>query len=167
MATDLHASKTTRFDYGPNDEDITIIYRDSDKEFEVQDKGITGPILHAMDDAFDPEIPQGARLLVDANTASVDKPGFYVFRKSGSERSFDIAFVQKLDDGSYRYALDKEHPEILADLNNRQLVGRVWEAQIIVEIKDGGTVGDNWTPHDSSQEDKFFKVWWPLWTAKW
>lgn len=163
MNTNLHASKTTRFGQGPNDEDITIIYRDND--FEVQDKGIAGPIIPVPDGTFAPEIPLGARLLVDANIPAVDKPGFYVFRKAGSSK-YDIVFVQPLEDGSYRFVPNKEHSEILADLRDRDLVGRVWEAQTIVEIKDGGTVGDGWTTHDSSLEDKYFKVWWPLWTAK-
>ena len=55
---------TTRFAHGSGTEDITIDYFD-EKRFEVRGKNIAGPLIIAMDASLDPEVPKGARLLVN------------------------------------------------------------------------------------------------------
>lgn len=150
---------TTRFAAGPDDEDITIEYYD--KEFEVKDKGVAGPIIYATDGKLDPEIPQGAKLLVNAN-AAIDKDGFYVFRDTGTQ-TFDIAIVEHLDNSTYRYTSDKAHPQILTDLSQLNLVGRVWEIQVLVEI-DHYDMSDRGTVDLSKEAAQKVKVWWPAWT---
>ena len=61
---------TTRFAHGPGTEDITIDYFD-EKRFEVRGKDIAGPLIIAMDASLDPDVPKGARLLVNARQTEV------------------------------------------------------------------------------------------------
>ena len=157
----LKSSTTTRFAFGPDEEDITIHY--TSRRFEVRGKDIAGPIIYAFDDKLAPDIPKGAKLLVNSNAKTVDKDGVYVFRKAGTD-CFDIALVERLEDGTYRYVSDKENPETVTDISKLDLVGRVWEAQVIVEIADGGVAGDEHTPSRKGDPNKKYKVWFPLWT---
>lgn len=71
---------TTRFARGPRTEDITTDYFDK-KRFEVRGKNSAGPLLIAMDDSLDPDVPKGARLLVNERQTEVNKHGIYVFRR--------------------------------------------------------------------------------------
>ena len=71
---------TTRFAHGSGTEDITIDYFD-EKRFEVRGKNIAGPLIIAMDASLDPEVPKGARLLVNARQTEVNNRGIYVFRR--------------------------------------------------------------------------------------
>ncbi len=159
METKGKKTFTTRFGAGPDDEDITIEYYD--KEFEVKGIDVAGPIIYATDGKLDPETPQGAKLLVNAN-AAIDRDGFYVFRDTGTQ-AFDIAIVEHLEDGTHRYTSDKAHPQIITNLSQLNLVGRVWEIQILVEI-DHYDMADNGTVDLSKKSAQKAKVWWPVWT---
>lgn len=159
-----NGTSVTRFGCGPDDEDITIHFYESQGRFEVQNKDIAGPMIFAMDDLLEPEVPKGARLLVNEKKTKVDENGCYVFRKTDGSEGFDIAIVELLDDGAYRYTYDSKKSEIRSDLSELELIGQVWEAQTMVEIADGGTVGDGKLvpPKDPNKK---FKVWFPFWTA--
>ena len=143
-------TSVTRFGYGPDDEDITIHFYEGQGRFEVKNKDIAGPMIFATDDLLEPEVPKGARLLVNEKKTKVDENGCYVFRR--------------IDDGTYRYTYANKKPEIRSDLSGLELIGQVWEAQTMVEIADGGTVGDGKLvpPKDPNKK---FKVWFPFWTA--
>lgn len=156
-------SSTTRFAQGNDDEDITIDY--FEKRFEVRGKGIAGPIILATDAKLAPEIPEGSRLLVNANNTVVEHSGCFVLRKP--DQSYDIALIERGSDGTYRYTSDKDHPEILSDLSSLDFVGRVWEAQALTPIRELGTVGDGWTRQKFEEEpEKIVMMWFPLWTDK-
>ena len=116
------------------------------------------------DDLLEPEVPKGARLLVNEKKTKVDKNGCYVFRKTDGGAGFDIAIVELLDDGAYRYTYDNKKPEIRSDLSGLELIGQVWEAQTMVEIADGGAVGDGKLvpPKDPNKK---FNMWFPFWTV--
>lgn len=157
-------TSVTRFGYGPDDEDITIHFYEGQGRFEVKNKDIAGPMIFATDDLLEPEVPKGARLLVNEKKTKVDKNGCYVFRKTDGGAGFDIAIVELLDDGAYRYTYDNKKPEIRSDLSGLELIGQVWEAQTKVEIADGGAVGDGKLvpPKDSNKK---FNMWFPFWTV--
>ena len=135
-------TSVTRFGCGPDDEDITIHFYESQGRFEVKNKGIAGPMIFATDDLLEPEVPKSSRLLVNEKKTKVDENGCYVFRKTDGCEGFDIAIVKLLDDGAYRYTYDNKKPGIRSDLPELELIGQVWEAQTMVEIADGGTVGN-------------------------
>lgn len=157
-------TSVTRFGYGPDDEDITIHFYEDQGRFEVKNKDIAGPMIFATDDLLEPEVPKGARLLVNEKKTKVDKNGCYVFRKTDGGAGFDIAIVELLDDGAYRYTYDNKKPEIRSDLSGLELIGQVWEAQTKVEIADGGAVGDGKLvpPKDPNKK---FNMWFPFWTV--
>jgi hypothetical protein len=157
-------TSVTRFGNGPDDEDITIHFYESLGRFEVKNKDITGPMIFATGDLLEPEVPKGARLLVNEKKTTIDENGCYVFRKTDGSEGFDIAIVELLDNGAYRYTYDSKKPEIRSDLSGLELIGQVWETQTMVEIADGGTVGDGKLvpPKDPNKK---FKVWFPFWTA--
>lgn len=125
---------------------------------------IDGPMIFATDNWLEPEVPKGARLLVNEKKTKVDENGCYVFRKTDGSEGFDIAIVELLDDGAYRYTYDSKKPEIRSDLSELELIGQVWKAQTMVEIADEGTIGDGKLvpPKDPNKK---FKVWFPFWTA--
>lgn len=77
-----NGTSVTRFGCGPDDEDITIHFYESQGRFEVQNKDIAGPMIFATDDLLEPEVPKGARLLVNEKKTKVDENGCYVFRKT-------------------------------------------------------------------------------------
>ena len=129
-------TSVTRFGYGPDDEDITIHFYEGQGRFEVKNKDIAGPMIFATDDLLEPEVPKGARLLVNEKKTKVDKNGCYVFRKTDGGAGFDIAIVEPLEDGTLRYVYDKANPEILKNLSGLELVGRVWEIQMLTEIDE-------------------------------
>lgn len=87
-------TSVTRFGYGPDDEDITIHFYEGQGRFEVKNKDIAGPMIFATDDLLEPEVPKGARLLVNEKKTKVDKNGCYVFRKTDGGAGFDIAIVE-------------------------------------------------------------------------
>lgn len=71
--------------------------------------------------------------------------------------------MEHLEDGTYRYTSDKAHPQILTDLSQLNLVGRVWEIQVLVEI-DQYDMSDNGKVDLSKESAQKVKVWWPVWT---
>ena len=154
---------TTRFAHGPGTEDITIDYFD-EKRFEVRGKNIAGPLIIAMDASLDPEVPKGARLLVNARQTEVDKRGIYVFRRTNRSKGFDIAIVEPLEDGTLRYVYDKANPEILKNLSGLELVGHVWEIQMLTEIDEYQTAA-NGSVRFNKDARKKVKLWFPIWTA--
>ena len=153
---------TTRFAHGSGTEDITIDYFD-EKRFEVRGKNIAGPLIIAMDASLDPEVPKGARLLVNARQTEVNKRGIYVFRRANRSKGFDIAIVEPLEDGTLRYVYDKANPEILKNLSGLELVGRVWEIQMLTEI-DEFVVPSNSGKLFNKDACKKVKLWFPIWT---
>lgn len=153
---------TTRFAHGSGMEDITIDYFD-EKRFEVRGKNIAGPLIIAMDASLDPEVPKGARLLVNARQTEVNKRGIYVFRRANRSKGFDIAIVEPLEDGTLRYVYDKANPEILKNLSGLELVGRVWEIQMLTEI-DEFVVPANSGKLFNKDACKKVKLWFPIWT---
>lgn len=153
---------TTRFAHGPGTEDITIDYFD-EKRFEVRGKNIAGPLIIAMDASLDPEVPKGARLLVNARQTEVNKRGIYVFRRTNRSKGFDIAIVEPLEDGTLRYVYDKANPEILKNFSGIELVGRVWEIQMLTEIDEYQTAA-NGSVRFSKDARKKVKLWFPIWT---
>lgn len=153
---------TTRFAHGPGTEDITIDYFD-EKRFEVRGKNIAGPLIIAMDASLDPEVPKGARLLVNARQTEVNKRGIYVFRRANRSKGFDIAIVEPLEDGTFRYVYDKANPEILKNFSGLELVGRVWEIQMLTEIDEYQTAA-NGSVRFSKDARKKVKLWFPIWT---
>ena len=68
-------TSVTRFGNGPDDEDITIHFYESLGRFEVKNKDITGPMIFATDDLLEPEVPKGARLLVNEKKTTIDENG--------------------------------------------------------------------------------------------
>lgn len=154
---------TTRFAHGPGTEDITIDYFD-EKRFEVRGKNIAGPLIIAMDASLDPEVPKGARLLVNARQTEVNKRGIYVFRRTNRSKGFDIAIVEPLEDGTLRYVYDKANPEILKNLSGLELVGHVWEIQMLTEIDEYQTAA-NGSVRFNKDARKKVKLWFPIWTA--
>lgn len=154
---------TTRFAHGPGTEDITIDYFD-EKRFEVRGKNIAGPLIIAMDASLDPEVPKGARLLVNARQTEVNKRGIYVFRRANRSKGFDIAIVEPLEDGTLRYVYDKANPEILKNLSGLELVGHVWEIQMLTEIDEYQTAA-NGSVRFNKDARKKVKLWFPIWTA--
>lgn len=130
----------------------------------MKNKGISGPMIFATEDLLKPDVPKGARLLVTENKTAIDENSCYVFHKANGNKGFDIAIVELLDDGVYRYTYDNKKPEIRSDLSGLELIGQVWEAQTKVEIADGGTVGDGKLvpPKDPNKK---FNMWFPFWTA--
>lgn len=154
---------TTRFAHGPGTEDITIDYFD-EKRFEVRGKNIAGPLIIAMDASLDPKVPKGARLLVNARQTEVNKRGIYVFRRTNRSKGFDIAIVEPLEDGTLRYVYDKANPEILKNLSGLELVGHVWEIQMLTEIDEYQTAA-NGSVRFNKDARKKVKLWFPIWTA--
>lgn len=116
-------TSVTRFGCGPDDEDITIHFYESQGRFEVKNKGIAGPMIFATDDLLEPEVPKSSRLLVNKKKTKVDENGCYVFCKTDGCEGFDIAIVKLLDDGAYRYTYDNKKPEIRSDLPELELIG--------------------------------------------
>lgn len=153
---------TTRFAHGPGTEDITINYFD-ERRFEVRGKNIAGPLIIAMDASLDPEVPKGARLLVNARQTEVNKRGIYVFRRANRSKGFDIAIVEPLEDGTLRYVYDKANPEILKNFSGLELVGRVWEIQMLTEIDEYQTAA-NGSVRFNKAERKKVKLWFPVQT---
>ena len=153
-------SSVTRFGHGPGEEDITIDYIDN-RRFEVRGKNISGPMIVAMDDSLEPDVPMGARLLVNEQHNTVDKKGCYVFRKSDGGEGFDIALIEPLKEGSYRYIYDKTKPQILADLSGMELVGPVWEIQVLVEIDEYETPANGSIRFDKNARKKV-RLWFPI-----
>lgn len=151
---------TTRFAHGPGTEDITIDYFD-EKRFEVRGKDIAGPLIIAMDASLDPDVPKGARLLVNARQTEVNKRGIYVFRRANRCKGFDIAIVEPLEDGTFRYVYDKANPEILKNFSGLELVGRVWEIQMLMEI-DEFVVPANSGKLFNKDARKKVKLWFPI-----
>lgn len=125
---------------------------------------IDGPMIFATDNWLEPEVPKGARLLVNEKKTKVDENGCYVFRRIDGSKRCDIAIVELLDDGTYRYTYANKKPEIRSDLSELELIGQVWEAQTMVEIADGGTIGNGKLVPPKDPNEKF-KVWFPFWTA--
>ncbi len=160
MAVKKKVVKVTRFGFASNEEDVTIEF--SDREFRVQGSCIGGPIIYAIDDKLAPTIPLGAKLLVNVSVTSVDQDGCYVFLKDAPD-SFDIAMVELRDDGTIRYTSDKEFPQILPDLSGKELVGQVWEAQVLTMIEDLGTANAE-LPLTPKALRPMVQVWFPLWT---
>lgn len=72
---------STRFGCEPGEEDITINYF-GNRRFEVRGKDIAGPLIFATDDSLDPDVPKGAKLLVNERQTTVDSGGYYVFRNA-------------------------------------------------------------------------------------
>lgn len=153
---------TTRFGHGPDEEDITIDYFD-EKRFEVRGKDIAGPIIIAMDASLDPDVPKGARLLVNGRQTEVNQRGIYVFRRANRSKGFDIAIVEPLEDGTFRYVYDKANPEILKNFSGMELVGRVWEIQMLTEIDEFKTAA-NGSVRFNKAERKKVKLWFPVQT---
>lgn len=153
--------RTTRFGRHRGEEDITIEFSADGHAFSVKGKNIGGRIVQAMDDALAPEIPKGSLLLVDEKTTSIEKDGLFVFDQSVLG-GCDIAFVEKLKDGRYRYTSDYKAPKILSDLSSLKLIGRVWEVEGRVPFKtlsgekteDGGI---------KVREVKVSMIWLPIW----
>lgn len=154
---------TTRFAHGSGTEDITIDYFD-EKRFEVRGKNIAGPLIIAMDASLDPDVPKGARLLVNERQTEVNKRGIYVFRRANRSKGFDIAIVEPLEDGTFRYVYDKANPEILKNLSGLELVGHVWEIQMLTEIDEYQTAA-NGSVRFNKDARKKVKLWFPIWTA--
>ena len=117
-------TSVTRFGCGPDDEDITIHFYESQGRFEVKNKDIAGSMIFATDDLLEPEVPKGARLLVNEKKTKVDENGCCVFRKTDGCEGFDIAIVKLLDDGADRYTYDNKKPEIRSDLPELELIGK-------------------------------------------
>ena len=139
---------TTRFGHGPDEEDITIDYFD-EKRFEVRGKNIAGPLIVALDSSLDPDVPKGARLLVNERQTEVNKRGIYVFRRANRSKGFDIAIVEPLGDGSFRYEYDKANPQILSDLSGMELVGSLVPLQTSKRTSPKTTV---------SVQDRYFNA---------
>ena len=57
-----------------------------------------------------------------------------MFQRDNRSKGFDIAIVEPLEDGTFRYVYDKANPEMLKNLSGLELVGRVWEIQMLTEI---------------------------------
>ena len=153
---------STRFGCEPGEEDITINYF-SNRRFEVRGKDIAGPLIFATDDSLDPDVPKGAKLLVNERQTTVDSGGYYVFRNANGGNSFDIALVEPLEDGTYRYVFDRKNPQILSDLSDLSLVGRVCEVQTQIEIEEFETPANSGLSFDEKARKKV-QVWWPIWT---
>lgn len=83
-------TSVTRFGYGPDDEDITIHFYEGQGSFEVKNKDIAGPMIFATDDLLEPEVPKGARLLVNEKKTKVDKNGCYVFVKPTAAQALTL-----------------------------------------------------------------------------
>ena len=154
-------STTTRFGHGPDEEDITIDYFD-EKRFEVHGKNIAGPMIVALDGSLAPEVPKGARLLVNERHTEVNERGIYVFRNNVC-KGFDIAIIEPLEDGAFRYVYDNANPQIHSDLSGMELVGRVWEIQMLTEIDEYQTAA-NGSVRFNKAERKKIKLWFPIWT---
>ena len=153
---------STRFGCEPGEEDITINYFGK-RSFEVQGKDIARPLIFAADNALDPDVPKGAMLLVNERQTTVDKSGYYVFRSSDSGNSFDIALIEPLKNGTYRYVFDRKNPQILSDLSGLKPVGRVCEVQTQIEIEEFETPANSGLPFDEKARKKV-QVWVPIWT---
>lgn len=154
-------STTTRFGHGPGEEDITIDHFDN-RRFEVRGKNIAGPMIVAMDASLDPDVPKGSRLLVNERQTEVNERGIYVLRNNGC-KGFDIAIVEPLEDGTFRYVYDKANPQIRSDLSGMELVGRVWEIQMLTEIDEFKTAANGSVRFNKAVRKKV-KLWFPIWT---
>lgn len=77
--------------------------------------------------------------------------------------SFDIALVEPLEDGTYRYVFDRKNPQILSDLSDLSPVGRVCEVQTQIEIEEFETPANSGLSFDEKARKKV-QVWWPIWT---
>lgn len=154
-------STTTRFGHGPGEEDITIDHFDN-RRFEVRGKNIAGPMIVAMDASLDPDVPKGSRLLVNERQTEVNERGIYVFRNNGC-KGFDIAIVEPLEDGTFRYVYDKANPQIRSDLSGMELIGRVWEIQMLTEIDEFKTAANGSVRFNKAARKKV-KLWFPIWT---
>mgnify|MGYP000890121862 CR=1 FL=1 len=153
---------TTRFGHGPDEEEVTIDYFD-EKRFEVRGKDIAGPLIVAMDASLDPDVPKGARLLMNERQTEVNRRGIYVFRRANRSKGFDIAIVEPLEDCTFRCVYDKANPEIFKNLSGLELVGRVWEIQMLTEIDEFKTAA-NGSVRFNKAESKKVKLWFPIWT---
>lgn len=153
---------STRFGCEPGEEDITINYF-GNRRFEVQGKDIAGPLIVASDDSLDPDIPKGAKLLVNERQTNVDSYGYYVFQSADGGIGFDIALVEPLADGTYRYVFHNKDPQILADVSGLRPVGRVCEVQAPMEIEEFETPANSGLPFDEKARKKV-QVWWPIWS---
>ena len=116
--------------YFGEDGQTTKVVFDSKNRFHVDGGTIAGPVITSGDGALAPEVPEGAVLLVDENTARYDGDGLYVFRKPELSPRVDIATLEKLPDGRYRYVSDKKAPETLADLGGLEFVGKVYDVMV-------------------------------------
>ena len=100
---------------------------------------------------------------MNARQTEVNKRGIYVFRRANRCKGFDIAIVEPLEDGTFRYVYDKANPEILKNFSGLELVGRVWEIQMLTEIDEYQTAA-NGSVRFSKDARKKVKLWFPIWT---
>ena len=153
--------KVTRFGLNPGEEDVTIEFYD--KEFKVEGTDIAGPILYVGEQSPDPEyVPQGSKLLVNASVTAFDKDGCFVLR-TGEQNKFEIAVVEKQEDGTFLYTVEKDKPQVLNDLSEKEFVGRVWEVQTLREIEEIGSANSD-KPFDPDAPKKKVRLWFPLWS---
>lgn len=81
-----------------------------------------------------------------------------MFWRANRSKGFDI-----LVDGTFRYVYDKANPEILKNLSGLELVGRVWEIQMLTEIDEFKTA-TNGSVRFNKADQKKIKLWFPIWT---
>lgn len=112
---------------------------------------------------LDPDLPKETRLLANGRQTEVNKHGIYVFRRANRSKGFDIAIVEPLEDGTFRYVYDKANPEILKNLSGLELVGHVWEIQMLTEIDEYQTAA-NGSVRFNKADRKKVKLWFPILT---
>lgn len=86
-----------------------------------------------------------------------------MFRRANRNKGFDIAIVEPLEDGTFRYVYDKANPEILKNLSGLELVGHVWEIQMLTEIDEYQTAA-NGSVRFNKADRKKVKLWFPILT---
>lgn len=86
-----------------------------------------------------------------------------MFRRANRSKGFDIAIVEPLEDGTFRYVYDKANPEIFKNFSGLELVGRVWEIQMLTEIDEFKTAA-NGSVLCNKDARKKVKLWFPICT---
>lgn len=112
---------------------------------------------------LDPDFPKETRLLANGRQTEVNKRRIYVFRRANRSKGFDIAIVEPLEDGTFRYVNDKANPEILKNCSGLELVVRVWEIQMLTEIDEYQTAANGSVCFNKDARKKV-KLWFPIWT---
>lgn len=109
---------------------------------------------------LDPDFPKETRLLANGRQTEVNKRGI---RRANRSKGFDIAIVEPLEDGTFRYVYDKANPEMLKNFSGLELVGRVWQIQMLSEIDEYQTAA-NGSVLCNKDARKKVKLWFPICT---